>query len=204
MRKIFFLAFVMMSTYQISLAQNSAFGIKGGVNLSNFYTSSGEVDSKDMKTGVHAGFYFRAPIARGLSIQPEATFSMKGARYEYNNNTSAEVRLNYIEVPILAVLHVGDVVQLQAGPYVGFLTNAEYTFQRNNNDSFTDNKRDDYQEIDFGFATGVGFEGRKAEFGVRYSFGIEEVDKAFTIGGLNIQSAELKNSVFQAYIGIKL
>src|SRR5215813_4652416 len=84
-------------------------GIKGGVNLTNMYVN--DISDENMKVGVNLGFFAKLPLTRGFSIQPELLYTSKGAKETYNNffQGSGEYRfnLNYIELPVLAVINVG-------------------------------------------------------------------------------------------------
>ena len=64
-----------------SYAQSTAkFGIKGGVNLSNFY-SGDDISDNNVKPGFQAGLYARLPIIEDvLFVQPELIYTRKGAQ----------------------------------------------------------------------------------------------------------------------------
>ncbi len=94
------------------------FGLKGGVNLSNFiaHTEQGIVPNFLNRISFHVGFFTEIPLNKFLSIRPEMLLSAKGAHHEfyqenyyyfanYERRYSTEtckVRIDpyYIEVPI--------------------------------------------------------------------------------------------------------
>src|SRR6478735_3094743 len=102
------------------------FGIKAGVNLTNMFVD--EVSDENMKVGFNAGFFAKLPVTRGFSIQPELLYTSKGAKEKYNNiiQGAGEYRfnLNYIELPVLAVINVAKNFNVHVGPYVSYLAAA--------------------------------------------------------------------------------
>ena len=84
------------------------FGIKGGINFSNLYVS--DVSSENSKVGFNAGVYAKIPVVTGFSIEPEILYTVKGAQENYDNtaqgNGSYRFNLNYVEVPLLAVINI--------------------------------------------------------------------------------------------------
>jgi hypothetical protein len=83
-------------------SSTAAFGFKGGLNFSNLYTDN--VDDNNVLTGFNAGLYAKFPITNSVSIQPEISYTTKGAELSYNNafaNGTATFKTNYIEVPVL-------------------------------------------------------------------------------------------------------
>ena len=113
---------ILLFVIQVSQAQEAGttaakFGVKGGVNFSNLYTK--DVDDNNVLTGFNIGFFAKLPITSFLAIQPEVTYSTKGAELKYNNffaNGTAKSQLNYVEIPVLAVINLTNNFSLQAGP----------------------------------------------------------------------------------------
>ena len=97
---------------QFTFSQSSSdssklkFGVKGGVNFSNLYTSN-TVD-ENVLIGFNAGLFARLPITKTFAIQPELLYTTKGSELKYNNafvNGTSTFRLNYIELPVLLVIN---------------------------------------------------------------------------------------------------
>src|SRR5579872_557644 len=101
-------------------------GIKGAFDLTTLYSTS--VGSTNTKPGFDAGIYTKIPVDKGFSFQVELLYSLKGAKYTYNNFVQGhgEYRYNlgYMEVPVLAVVNVTPFFNIQAGGYAAYMTNA--------------------------------------------------------------------------------
>ena len=110
MQKIFSSVLVAMLAVSLlsdkSPAQGTGFdiGVTGGVN---FATVSGD-DVEDAKnlTGFMAGLSLVYPVTPMFAIQPEVAYSRKGAKGE-EAGERFEIRLGYIDVPIMAKLMLG-------------------------------------------------------------------------------------------------
>ncbi len=81
-RKVFFLI-VLLTITSIQIQGQIHFGIKGGINVSNFHVKA-DKDIDDIlfylnQTNFHMGFLTEIQINNKFSIQPELLFSAKGA-----------------------------------------------------------------------------------------------------------------------------
>jgi hypothetical protein len=177
-------------------------GIKGGVNFSNFYGDN--ISDKNMKVGFNAGLYAKVPVTRGFSIQPELLYTSLGNKSTYNNfaQGSGEYRfnLNYIQLPVLAVINVVSNLNIHVGPYVAYLTDANIKDVSSDGtvNHVTDLKADDFYRFDYGLAGGLGFDVDNFTIGARYNYGMSEIghnSNASTFTG------NAKNSAFNLYIG---
>jgi Outer membrane protein beta-barrel domain len=134
-------------------AQNSIyFGVQGGIGIPNLQSGtngSPVSNGYSSRLGPYLGVFGDFHITNCFSIQPEINYSSQGGKKngqqaisasEYNPsapptsyfyaNFNSIVRLNYIEVPVLAkfTFPIGRTLNfiVDAGPYVGFLANAKY------------------------------------------------------------------------------
>lgn len=120
---LFFCAalFFLMSDPGLARSQSHlGFGIRSGAN---FATINGE--DVDTRTTFMAGAYLNIPLVNSpVSFQPEVLYTRKGFK-----NDGITVKLDYLEIPVLARLRLGEGQQLQPhiylGPFVGFNINAE-------------------------------------------------------------------------------
>ena len=192
-------------------AQDSEVGIKGGANFSNFFND--EVDDQNLRIGFQGGLFFKAALTDFFAIQPELLYTQKGATTTYDNFFTGEgeftQKLNYIELPVLAVINLGENLNIHAGPYVAYLMGASVENEAENDDfNFVEDLNEgDYERLDFGLAVGVGFEFEVLRFGVRYDYGLKNVgkDQDFSFDGSDISSDILKNSknsTASIYLGI--
>jgi hypothetical protein len=178
----------------------SKFGVKGGVNFSNLYTD--DVDDNNMLTGFNVGFFAKLPIANNIALQPEISYTGKGAELVYNNafvSGTAQFKLDYIEVPLLLVVNVTKNFNIHAGPYAAYMVSAKTT---NKSDSgsynFEDNiDTDDFNKFDAGLAGGVGIDLEPVSFGVRYNYGLTKIGKEDS--STSFSSPDAKNSVLSFY-----
>lgn len=89
------LAIVTAASAQLNL------GIKGGVNMSNFYGD--ELTDKNMKIGFHVGLAADYDFAPSMAIQTGLFFTTKGAKYSGSLGTvSGDITVNpmYLQLPV--------------------------------------------------------------------------------------------------------
>ena len=180
------------------------FGIKGGVNLTNMFVN--DVSDENMKVGFNAGFFAKLPVTKGFSIQPELLYSSKGAKETYNNflEGKGEYRfnLNYIELPVLAVINVAKNFNVHVGPYISYL--AAVNIKDLNDDGTIDEIKElnaeNFNRVDYGVAGGLGIDISNFTLGARYSYGLHEIGKSGSLSGELTKDS--KNSAISLYIGI--
>ncbi|MFV8345789.1 porin family protein [Flavobacterium sp. ZB4P13] len=202
-KKLIFTSLVItfMTLTNANAQENVAkFGVKGGVNFSNLYTD--DVDDNNMLTGFNVGFFAKLSIADNIALQPEISYTGKGAELVYNNafvSGTAQFKLDYIEVPLLLVVNVTKNFNIHAGPYAAYMVGAKTT---NKSDSgsynFEDNiDTDDFNKFDAGLAGGVGIDLEPVSFGVRYNYGLTKIGKEDS--STSFSSPDAKNSVLSFY-----
>lgn len=198
---VLLLSFVMLlftAVIQNTNAQSPIdFGVKTGVNVSNF---AGTDDSPDFRTGLMVG------VAADLSfpllpvgVETGLYYSQKGAEISMGGLTSA-TRLDYLEVPVLAKISLGPPgplsIHLLAGPYAGLNINAE---QEDPGEDPIDIS-DAVNALDIGGTIGVGASVSalltKVDVQARYSRGFNSVFEE------NGNGDDPKNSVFTVSVGI--
>jgi hypothetical protein len=157
---------VMLLLIKGAFAQHVEYGIKGGVNFANL--SNDAADTKaDTKTGFHLGGLAHIHLTRAFAIQPEIVYSTQGA--EYGND---KLKLNYINVPVLAQYMFGNGFRVQTGPQLGILTTSEWKSGHSETDV------DDFSNADFSWSFGAGYLGRKGlGIDARYNLGLTDVTK---------------------------
>lgn len=215
MKKIFLTLTATLVTLCMSLSQAQAqddelkprFGIKAGANLSNLYTK--DVDDNNMLAGFNAGVFAKLPVTSTFSIQPELYYTTKGNESKYNNTFvkgTARFNLNYIELPVLAVVNVSKYFNVHAGPYAAYLLNGKATNESNVTlFNFQNNiNTDDFNKFDFGLAVGLGVDLGALGFGLRYNYGLTTVGKERSFLGTNYTFPDGKNSVLSLYASFAL
>lgn len=196
--------FILIGTSQITLAQSSdsKFGVKGGVNFSNMYVD--EVDDNNVLTGFNIGLFAKVPVTEFFAIQPEISYTGKGSELTYNNafvTGTSKFKLNYIEVPVLAVINITKNINIHGGPYLAYLINAKATNESNITlfNFENDLDADDFNRFDAGLAVGTGFDFDALSLGARYNYGLTKVGKEYNVNGNTFTFADGKNSVLSIY-----
>lgn len=198
---------------QFTFSQSSSdssklkFGVKGGVNFSNLYTSN-TVD-ENVLIGFNAGLFARLPITKTFAIQPELLYTTKGSELKYNNafvNGTSTFRLNYIELPVLLVINLTNNFNLHIGPYVSYLLDgkAKNDVQGTLFDIENNLKNEDYNKFDTGLSAGLGFDTETIGFGVRYNYGLQKVGKERNFFGTNYTFPDGKNSMINLYLSYSI
>jgi hypothetical protein len=177
-----------LAQYKPGQREPTSFGLVGGLNLANVSGSDADLfGSSKNRTGFYAGAAATIPLGTSLFFQPQALFSMKGAKYS-ETGTSVEIRLNYVEVPAFLGFRIpmqGSQVRpyVMAGPYVGFKMSCKLhgeeggvSVNLNCDDSQVGLK---VRGVDFGLAFGAGVEfpmgGGTLALGARYGLGLSNV-----------------------------
>lgn len=215
MKKLSLMLVAMMAFIATSNAQ-VMFGAKGGLNIANInsddnsdFGNAGGLDDPSSRVGFHAGITGDVKIADSFGIGAELLYSQQGTQDEgtfagvdYEN----EFKLDYINIPILAKLYLGENFNLYGGVQPGFVVNAKQVSTVEGNETEYDLKDDDGDEnqfalvkdTDFSIPFGIGY---RTEGGLsldaRYNLGTTAVfenqdDDSDTVG---------KNRVFQVGVG---
>ena len=184
MKKIILSAIAIM-TIGFANAQETKFGLKGGLNIANV---SGLSDSASL-TSFHIGGVVEIKVSEKFSVQPELLYTAQGVKG--NSNNSGSVELNYIAIPVMAKYYVAPKFALEAGPQVAFNTAAKSVFGGNSVDI-----KEFVNSTDFSMNVGASFDVTDNFFaGVRYTAGLTKVFK-------DSQDSN-KNNVFQIFVGYK-
>lgn len=192
---------------QSDKSSNAEFGIKAGANFSNMYTE--DVDDNNVLTSFNAGLFVSLPITDFIAIQPEFLYSRKGSELTYDNalvTGKAKFKLNYLEVPVLLKVNLTPNLNVQAGPYFGYLIDANITNETNNGTfDFEENiDNDDFNKFDTGISVGIGFDFETIGIGARYNYGLKTVGKERSFGNSNYTFPDGKNSSLNVYLALKL
>lgn len=189
MKRIFVVLFVTCSLLTVHAQKSKReegikIGIKGGLNVSNLM---GDVKDVAIRTSVHVGLLAEIIVTDKFSIQPELFYSGQGA--SITSTGGGRVKLDYINLPVLAKFPVASGLSIEAGPQMGFLVSSRYK----TNDS--NDKIDGVKTIDLGLGAGLEYELKSGViFQTRYNLGLSDIGYA----GDNNRAS---NSVIQASIG---
>ena len=184
---------------------HAQFGVKGGLNFAELQGRSGEDAS--YKTFYHVGILYQWNLLGPIAIQPELQYSVQGSDLK-GAFTDYKTKLHYFTVPVLAKVTVGPIF-VEAGPQFGYLVSANQNGQvqvTNTNGSagygqVDQEATDQYKRADFSLAAGAGLKFGSLSLGGRYVAGINDINDAKNLTGIN--DPRLKNRVFQVYAAIQ-
>ena len=191
--------------FQTANAQEvvSRTGIRGGLNVSNLYVK--DVTDRNPRYGFHASLFTQVPLIKGLLyLQPELGYSTKGvtARYNLLNNTfrgENSFKLDYVEIPVLATVKVGNFVDIHGGVYGGFLANASTESKSDAGFTATTLNRNNFNSFDYGLSAGLSIYFGKLMLGTRYNYGLRPVAQS---DAAKVFLGNAKNSAAQVSLGI--
>ena len=153
-----------------------SFGVKGGVNLSNF---GGDVEDLDSKIGFNVGLTLDYNIMENFYLLTGLELTSKGAKESYEGN-KATINAMYLQLPVHAAykfdLSDGMKIVVNAGPYlaygIGGKVKEKYEGDSESYDFFGDAKEGYAKRFDFGIGVGLGLEFGSAKLGVGYDLGM--------------------------------
>jgi hypothetical protein len=155
-------------------------GVKGGVNVgTERFEGEDGGPSLDWRVGGVAGVFVTFPVRSWLELQPEALYSMKGARLNMDGVESS-VLLDYLEVPVIA-----RVTRRGGGPLHYFVAGGPTVAVRLRARSRTKfgsateeiDISDELERLDFGVAAGGGIGRGRLVVEGRYTLGLKDIDK---------------------------
>lgn len=191
MKKISFLVMTVM-TATVMQAQTTNFGLKGGANLASWSNNNSSVGYEN-RFGFHAGLFGQIHVSPHFAVQPEVVYSSQGTKYTIGNQEH-NLRLDYINIPLMLQAKVGGGLYAQAGPQVGFLTSVSDKVQNVETGFFDKN---DFKSTDVAIGFGLGYAGT-SPIGVdaRYNLGLTNINEA--------GSNQIKNNVLQVGLTYRL
>jgi hypothetical protein len=205
--------FIMTLIFSISVLNGQSsdqnktqFGIKAGLNISNMYTK--DVQDKNTILGFNGGLFLKVPVTTNFAFQPELLYTMKGSELTYNSFISgkASFSLNYVEMPVLAVINLTKIINIYGGVYVATLTSVVVK-NKSNVDLFNfenELKKSDFEMYDWGLVGGAGLDFNKVSLGIRYEYGMKPVGKERSFLGQSYRIPDARNSTIQIYLSISI
>jgi len=184
MKNLLFILTIVLFGFTNIIAQNINYGSKIGLNIANI--TGDETDDLNTKTSLHAGAVAEIMISDEFSFQAELLYSAQGAKSDYRETLNdvafryTSVKLEYINVPLLAKYYLTEGFSLEVGPQVGFLITADRDFEKTENGETETGEKDILDEIkgiDFGLNFGLAY---KLESGIflaaRYNLGLSNIN----------------------------
>ncbi|MCJ8164816.1 PorT family protein [Pontibacter sp. E15-1] len=143
-------------------AQYARFGAKGGVGFASPHGTDGSSDYTNYLGVYHAGGIVSYEFVSRIAVQAELLYAQKGFVYEdysfnQNDEVTGDLRLHYLELPLLFKLQKGGLFA-EAGPYAGYLLATNNTFEVSTSGTsppafYTSDR---LQRFDYGYTVGLG------------------------------------------------
>ena len=185
-----FFSVTAFSQEEVKSSSDAKFGIKGGLNYATVTKGDFE-DGLDPRTSFYIGFVSEIPlVANAISLQPEMLYSRQGFENNFvllGTDYKEEYQVDYINIPVLLKLHVGNTLSFEVGPQFGLKINEKVV--RNNSEVEVDN----INAFDTALAGGVSLNFKEFFISGRYTYSLNEI----------IEDSNSKNSVFQIGAGFR-
>jgi Outer membrane protein beta-barrel domain len=150
-------------------------------NINYGEANSAMADYKKTANGIQAGASFQAGITPGFSVVSELYFMRKGGKLKVNNPLSANessLRLNTIELPVLARFHFGK-FYVNAGPSIAYTISGDKKVEDVSTKLSFTNSTEGFKRFDAGVQMGGGvefpFKQRRIALDMRYNYGLTNV-----------------------------
>lgn len=195
MKKLFLMALMAFIATTASFAQWSVGSItvqpKIGINGANIT----DADNSDSRIGLVLGGEFEYRVSPIFSLSAGALYSMQGckgtAEDDDGNTGDVSLKLDYINVPILANVYVVKGLAIKLGIQPGFNVRHKATASVSGVNVTTN--LPGIKSVDFSIPIGVSYEFNRFVIDGRYNFGVTKL----------IDGADSKHSVFQFTFGYK-
>lgn len=190
MKKVFLLAVALLA-FCAAKAQPAVGDFTWGAKVGFNATNISNFDAKN-KMSIHVGAFAEKRYSDLLGASAELIYSRQGAR-DKDGDWKYKLRVNYLNIPILAKFFVWEGLSVDVGPQFGFALNAKQKAKGNGNTAKV--KIKDFNVFDFSIPIGVTYRVEDIFVSARYNIGLTNVFD----GGVNN-----KNHVFQLSVGYNL
>lgn len=153
------------------------YGIKGGVGLAKAWGDD-VPDEASFKLGANVGAFMNYRVHEMFVVQPEVFYAMKGWKLDVEGADAISVKMDYVDIDVLAKLTVPMEGNFKpnvfVGPYLGI--NVAASLEVGDESADIDNAK----STDFGVVLGGGFDfemenGMMIVLDIRYSMGLSNV-----------------------------
>ena len=171
---------------------------KVGINLATMTNN----DDAKMRVTLALGAELEYHASPLLSISAGAIYSQQGTKGE-TSGIKETIKMDYINVPILANFHVAEGLAFKVGIQPGFLINDKVEVSTNGVTAEVGLKEAlresgvnaDISSLDFSIPLGISYEFNHVVLDARYNFSLTEA--------MSIMGESTKHSVFQITLGYK-
>ena len=198
---------ILVAVAAVSASAQSAVGsvyvkpMAGGV-LSTFAGS--DSDGAEMKFGLVAGAELGYQISNQVALTGGLLYTMQGCSMDTEGDP--KMKLDYLNIPLLANFYVAPRLALKAGVQPGILLSANASASGGGVSADID-VSDAYNTFDLSIPLGISYEFNNFIIDARYNLGLTKVEKtSATIAGKTISNPynNVKNSVIMLTVGYKI
>ena len=159
---------------------------KVGVNIANITDS----DGADPRIGLAAGAEFEYGLTDNIGLSAGVLYSMQGFKTT-EEGVDCTLKLDYLNVPILANFYVAKGFAVKLGVQPGFKLSSKAKAKGSGASKEVD--VDGIKSIDLSIPVGVSYQYQNIVFDARYNWGVTKI----------VDDADSKHSVFQITVGYK-
>lgn len=190
------------STLSAQTQRNMA-GIKAGIHWSNLRSTGSDINDENARFAFHGGVFGRLAPTSFLAFQAELLFMPKGTTVTYDGLFDQEVsfKVDYLELPVFAVVGIGEILEVHGGLYAAFLLSSKVSTQGELGSGSDQLDRDNFQGGDYGLLLGAGGHIGRAQLGLRYTHGLSKLAASTVADAL---LGEARNATVQIYLAIGL
>ena len=189
MKKLF-LAVVAMMVSAATFAQNEVGQLtiqpKVGVNIANIT----DADDADPRIGLAAGAEFEYGLTDNIGLSAGVLYSMQGAKTT-EEGVDCTLKLDYLNVPILANFYVAKGFAVKLGVQPGFKLSSKA--KAKGSGASVELDVDGIKSVDLSIPVGVSYQYQNIVFDARYNWGVTKI----------VEDSDSKHSVFQVTVGYK-
>lgn len=171
---------ILFSFITVATFAQAQFGVKAGLNLSNWRGDDIDSDETDMLPGFYVGAFYNVKISEMFSFQPDLVFSTEGVKA---SDADFKYATTYINLAPLIRLNTKSGFFVGTGPQIGFLMSAKIKA-----DGDSEDIKDEMKSTNFSWALMLGYQ-LKNGFGFygRYNLGLSNI--------IDADDADIKTSV---------
>lgn len=135
-------------------------------------------------TNFSGAFMVDIRVAKNISLRPAIEYLTKGQqRKNYNSKTEEEYRVKYWQMPVHVLYHYKKFYG-GVGPFASYAQKGTYSNGANTTDiKFGSNyyvdgskRNSNWKEYDYGVSGSVGYSVWKFNIGLRYDYGLQDID----------------------------
>lgn len=180
-------------------------GVKAGINFASLTPEEDERPDISRRPGPVGGLWVSTPLTDSVSLQVEGLFSEKGVKFDFRELGFGEsdVRLRYLEVPVLARGDFGAsgaptrlFVLGGVAPAFELAARVKAEFE---GEEQTQDVGDDIKPFDLGLVGGIGVTFGRALIEARYTHGLLHINEDD-----NGDEDRIKNRVFSVMVGFRI